>query len=191
MDNGLVGLSRPWVADIGCGDSPFPLANILVDKYPGETEHRLGPLRTDGKLFIVADICALPFADRSLDFVWCSSVLEHLDDPEAGFLELKRVGKAGLVAVPTVYAEGYAHYVDPEHYNGHSHLWYIQRGHPENRVMSMKCDTRESKDLAGFLRACGLGAGQVRFGYETEVRVAWGWGADREAQDGQIRAEEP
>jgi SAM-dependent methyltransferase len=49
------------------------------------------------------DICALPFADRSFDFVLATDVIEHVDDDSAALCELARVlrpsGKA-LISVP-------------------------------------------------------------------------------------------
>ena len=41
----------------------------------------------------------LPFADGSVDVVWCERVLQHLDDPEAAVLEVARVLAPGGRAV--------------------------------------------------------------------------------------------
>ena len=37
----------------------------------------------------------LPFDDESFDFVWCSEVIEHLENPSASLSELLRVTKRG------------------------------------------------------------------------------------------------
>lgn len=42
---------------------------------------------------ISSDICSLPFKDDTFDFVLCSEVLEHLDNPDKGIKELSRVLK--------------------------------------------------------------------------------------------------
>ena len=49
------------------------------------------------------DICALPFADRTFDFVLATDVIEHVDDDSAALGELARVLRPGgkvLIAVP-------------------------------------------------------------------------------------------
>jgi len=89
------------VLDVGCGDNPFPYATQLVDLLPEPSEHRSRPLDTAGKPFVVADVHALPFLDKSFDFVYCSHLLEHVDDPIAACRELMRVGKRGYIECPT------------------------------------------------------------------------------------------
>jgi ubiquinone/menaquinone biosynthesis C-methylase UbiE len=51
---------------------------------------------------VVADIARLPFADKSFDYVYCSHVLEHADDPLAVCRELVRIGKRGYIETPTL-----------------------------------------------------------------------------------------
>lgn len=49
------------------------------------------------------DICAIPFADESFDFVLATDVIEHVDDDSAALEEVSRVLKNGgkaLIAVP-------------------------------------------------------------------------------------------
>lgn len=49
----------------------------------------------------------LPFADDSFDLVWCSEVIEHLEDPAASLAELQRVTKPGgelILTTPNSYA---------------------------------------------------------------------------------------
>jgi SAM-dependent methyltransferase len=90
------------VLDVGCGPYPFPYATMLVDLFTEQTQHRYGKLKTDGKPFLVADINHLPFEDKSYDFVYCSHVLEHVDDPVRACAELVRVGKRGYIETPSV-----------------------------------------------------------------------------------------
>jgi len=49
------------------------------------------------------DVCAMPFDDRSFDFVIATDIIEHVDDDAAALRELTRVLKDGgkaLIAVP-------------------------------------------------------------------------------------------
>jgi len=88
------------VLDIGCGPFPFVEATTVCDRFEDETIHRRGDLRTDGKAFVVADVAVLPFDDKSFEFVYCSHVLEHVEDPIAACSEITRVGKRGYVETP-------------------------------------------------------------------------------------------
>ncbi|MEW6250630.1 MAG: class I SAM-dependent methyltransferase [Planctomycetota bacterium] len=90
------------VLDIGSGGDPFPYATVLVDRFTGPTRHRHAPLVQDGREFVEADICALPFADKAFDFVYCAHVLEHVPDPRAACRELMRVGRRGYIETPTL-----------------------------------------------------------------------------------------
>lgn len=90
------------VLDVGCGNDPFPHATVLVDRYAAPTHHRDGPLARDGRTFVQADICELPFPDKSFDYVYCAHVLEHVADPLAACRELMRVGRRGYIETPTL-----------------------------------------------------------------------------------------
>ena len=49
----------------------------------------------------------LPFADASFDLIWCSEVIEHLEDPAFALSELRRVTKPGgtlVLTTPNSYA---------------------------------------------------------------------------------------
>jgi len=93
------------VLDVGSGAYPFPFATMLVDLYVEMTEHRHENLRTDGKPFKVADVNQLPFEDNSYDFVYCSHLLEHVEDPKRVCEELMRVGKRGYVETPSLMSD--------------------------------------------------------------------------------------
>lgn len=93
--------SSDRVLDVGCGGWPFKHATHLADKYPETTTHRTESLARDHRPFHQVDLEQLPFSDKSFDFVFCSHVLEHTDNPGTAMRELCRVGKRGYVEVPT------------------------------------------------------------------------------------------
>jgi ubiquinone/menaquinone biosynthesis C-methylase UbiE len=116
------------VLDVGCGPglpkknlhhSSFPRANVLVDsnlelvKVYGKS----GIEGYRGKKFIVADIEALPFRDRTFHFVWCAHILEHVLDPEKACKELMRIGLRGRIKTPSKFKEIFF----PLNY----HLWMV------------------------------------------------------------------
>lgn len=90
------------VLDVGSGESPFPYATVLVDRFLEPSEHRYGPLIREGKPLALADIQNLPFRDKCFDFVCCSHVLEHVDDPIKACAEIMRVGRRGYIETPTM-----------------------------------------------------------------------------------------
>lgn len=89
------------VVDIGSGGDPFPHASVLVERFPDPSRHRTVGLNRAGKPMVKADIHALPFADKSFEFVYCSHVLEHVDDPIRACGEIIRVGRRGYVETPS------------------------------------------------------------------------------------------
>src|SRR5208337_2273141 len=89
------------VLDIGSGAYPFPLATHLADLYEGETTHRSESLIKDGRPFFNCSVENLPFNDKEFDFVYCSHLLEHVENPAKACNELMRVGKRGYIETPT------------------------------------------------------------------------------------------
>ena len=103
------------VLDIGGWADPLERADWVIDLMPYETRglyERRGwieprdrpPERFDASTWIQRDVCArepYPFEDKSVDFVVCAQTLEDLRDPIGVCAEIKRVGKAGYVEVPS------------------------------------------------------------------------------------------
>ncbi|MEM4298087.1 MAG: class I SAM-dependent methyltransferase [Nitrososphaerota archaeon] len=90
------------VLDIGSGGYPFPYATVLVERFLEPSRHRHEPLVTNDKPLILADIHNLPFRDKCFDFVYCSHVLEHVDNPLQACAEIMRVGRRGFIETPTM-----------------------------------------------------------------------------------------
>jgi|SRR5215831_4376209 len=90
------------VLDLGSGANPFPYATHLVDRYLDPTSHRNADLTKDHRPLVAADLHQLPFQDKFFDFVYCSHVLEHVEDPIQTCAEIMRVGKRGFIETPTM-----------------------------------------------------------------------------------------
>jgi uncharacterized protein YbaR (Trm112 family) len=89
-----------WVLEIGSGPLPFRRSDILADRYLSDnTERPAGNLVIDRPL-VICDAHNLPFADRSFDYIFCSQLLEHLEDPARFFSEIARVAPKGYLETP-------------------------------------------------------------------------------------------
>jgi len=105
--------SGAHILDIGCGAGwfweaaqdqlPDGLDITLADQSEGMVSEASERVRSTGKwdrvAGIVADVCALPFADASFDRVFALHMLYHADDQPAAVTEIARVLKPGGIAV--------------------------------------------------------------------------------------------
>jgi len=108
--------SGALVLEVGSGHRPHPRADVLTDKYLEDME-RGGRLVID-RPFVQADAQQLPFKPRVFDYVLCRHVLEHMEDPDAFFREICRVGRAGYIETPSVIWERL-------HPTRIYHRWYV------------------------------------------------------------------
>jgi SAM-dependent methyltransferase len=107
------------VLEVGGGHRPHPRANVVVDKFTQSNFHRSGDLKVlKNQTFLEADGENLPFADKEFDYVICSHVLEHVDNPEKFLSEQFRVAKRGYMETPSLLGEVL--------YARESHKWIIQ-----------------------------------------------------------------
>lgn len=88
------------VLDIGSGHNPWFRSNILCERFLVDDVERCGPLAVGRRPLCNADATALPFKDKSFDFVYCSHVAEHIEDLGTFLREIQRVGRAGYVETP-------------------------------------------------------------------------------------------
>ena len=92
------------VLDVGSGHIPFPFATHLTDiSVNDDSVGRAGtPFKhLDGIPVYECNVENMPFSDKEFDFVYCSHVLEHTNNPEAACRELMRVGKRGYIETPS------------------------------------------------------------------------------------------
>lgn len=104
-----VGNAEPIsILDVGAGSGT--LLNYLKTKLPGREVRTIGlemslesanGIRSNGHLAIRGTALSLPFADRSIDFVFCTLVLHHMTDSSAIALirEMQRVARRRLIVI--------------------------------------------------------------------------------------------
>ena len=97
------------------------------------------------------DITAMSFGDDSFDFIYCSNVLEHVEDDANAMKELYRVLAPGGTAIIQVPIEGETTYEDPaitdpvertKHFGQEDHVRYYGRDIQE-RLSSAGFQVRE------------------------------------------------
>lgn len=129
------------VLDIGSGADPFPLATHLADFYKGETTHRFRSLKLDSRPFIICNIESMPLSEKEFDFVYCSHILEHVENPAIACEELMRIGKRGYIETPTKTSDILFNFIRlPYH-----HKWHIEV--LDNTIIFMEWKDSERKDM--------------------------------------------
>ena len=98
LQSGLPKSAR--VLEIGPGHNPWFRSDVLCEKYLKDNTERQGDLVRDGRPLIHSDACNMPFEDKSFDFIFCSHIMEHVEDIEGFLKEIQRVGKAGYLETP-------------------------------------------------------------------------------------------
>ena len=99
------GTSELEVIDLGCGDgtltvemAKFAGRVIGVDYKPevlASARQRVNRLGLQNVILMAEDVCNLSLPDESLDVVFFSQSLHHLDDPKRGFQEAARILRPG------------------------------------------------------------------------------------------------
>ena len=131
------------VLDAGCGADPFPFATHLSDKSLTDDSERFGAFPITDLPAFECSVEKMPFADKEFDFVYCSHVLEHVDDPASACRELIRVGKRGYIECPYAWHEIVFH--------SKSHKWLVDH---ERHVLIFREKLEEEKiDVLGIQEA--------------------------------------
>jgi len=109
-------IEEDWiVADIGPGTYPFYRADSFID-HDLDVIERVTFQRPDLGFHLVELAEGLPgIADNHFDYVWCSHVLEHVDDPLACARAISRVGKRGTLVLPSAIKESIFNFEEREH----------------------------------------------------------------------------
>jgi SAM-dependent methyltransferase len=105
------------VLDVGCGEMPFRSLLPEAANYTGvdiPAADDFGMRRHPEILDF--DGCSIPFPDASFDYILCTEVLEHADDPTALISEMYRVLKPGGTLAATVPFSARVHHAPHDHY---------------------------------------------------------------------------
>jgi SAM-dependent methyltransferase len=136
----VIPLERRLVVDVGAGPEQFARAfRAAGARYlPVDHDPSVASVQSGG---VVATAAALPFADDTVDVVFTSNLLEHVEEPEAVADELLRVVRRGgvLVISYTNWLSPWGgHETSPYHWLGgrRAHDRYTRKhGHPpKNRI---------------------------------------------------------
>lgn len=113
--------------DVGCGlgDLAKRVCEDFPDAVPSGVDIsgiaiKYAEGRFPSGVFRRADVDhdGLPFQRASFDFVWCGELLEHVDDPEAVVVAIRRVTKpGGIIVLSTPYKNRIS---GPEHVWSHA-----------------------------------------------------------------------
>jgi SAM-dependent methyltransferase len=106
-----VEIPNDWrVADVGPGRYPLKRANVFIDRDP----EMLAGLPGETLLASIED--GYPqIRDKAFDYVWCSHVLEHVNDPVACARTLSRISRRGTLVVPSAIKEAIFNFEEPTH----------------------------------------------------------------------------
>ena len=158
------------VVEVGSGNRPMIRSDILVDKYISDDSERGGALIIDRPI-VVADVVALPFKTKSIDFIYTSHLLEHVEEIEAALSEISCVGCRGIVIVPNAVWEGAMQRGD--------HKWLI-RSNNETLIFREKCVwmSRPENDLLetsreAFYQYYSLNNTLFEVRYIWEGKIKW------------------
>ncbi|MDD2425861.1 MAG: methyltransferase domain-containing protein [Bacteroidales bacterium] len=119
VDKDSLSIKRGYkVLEVGPGSNPTKRANVLAEKFLEDETHRRGAFKIyPHQRLVEADGENLPFADKEFDYVICSHVLEHVNDPEKFIREQERVAGMGYIETPSLIGE----WLSPKQ----SHKWVL------------------------------------------------------------------
>jgi len=96
--------SRKWDLNICCGKTDG--GGINADIF----RHKDLP-----NFVLLKDIYNLPFGNNQFNYVLCSHTIEHVDNPQKFFRELKRVGRNVVLVVPPLWDIFASFFTFPSH----------------------------------------------------------------------------
>lgn len=112
----------PWripsdwiVADVGPGTYPFRRANIFIDYDQYTLSKALEAVPNAKAMCTELEDGLADIPDKYFDYIWCSHLFEHLDNPMKCARVLSRVGKRGTLVIPGAIKEGLFNFEERQH----------------------------------------------------------------------------
>lgn len=121
-------VKKPIVVDVGCGGSPMGiiLSDSGFDTYRCELDPNslysgliFDEKNTQSGEYIVCDARILPFADRSVDAVFCKEFVHHVSNHSVFFSEVNRILKKGGVFLLIEPTSRVGSSLKKDHHHGH------------------------------------------------------------------------
>ncbi len=157
LDKHVTSRDYHTILDVGGWFIPYPRATHVIDLMPWETRgcrvqlERLPDERFSKQTWLGIDLCdpqtPFPFPDKSIDFVMCSGTLEDLADPRHCASEMRRIGRAGYIRVPSMTSELTIGIQDRTNnvVGYHHHRWICRQDREQELTMMSKSDARLSR----------------------------------------------
>lgn len=128
-----ISLDPAWrILDVGPGTFPLHGENVW---YLDRDEGHLSTLPKERVIRADLNRLPLPIEDHAFDFVFCSHVAEHVDDPVALATELSRIGKQGVLVTPHAFKDGLFNFEEVQHI-----WWFFRPAVPGGPVRAMRAD---------------------------------------------------
>lgn len=137
-----------------CDGAPKRFLHCSPEAHLGRRIRRMPGIRyascdlDPGKASVAADLTRLPFARDSMDAVYCSHVLEHIEDDARAMAELYRIVRPGGWVLVMTPIQGESTFEDPSIRSAEDRLKHF--GQPDH-VRIYGRDLRQRLSAAGFL----------------------------------------
>ena len=120
------------ILDLGCSNNNFwKEANHFADIHDFKSDFK----RLNLNFTQIKPDERLPFNDKEFDYVICSHVLEHVNDPVFLKNEIERIGKSGYLELPTKLSDNLVFGCDEEVFG---HKWWFEFDDDENKLIYAK-----------------------------------------------------
>ena len=120
------------ILDLGCSNKNFwPEANHFADIHDYKSDFQSLNLTFTQ----IEPDKSLPFKDKEFDYVICTHVIEHVNDPIFFKKEIERVGKSGYIELPTRLNDNMVFGCDEDIFG---HKWWFEFDDDNNKLIFAK-----------------------------------------------------